>query len=373
MLRAIRLFIVLILTVLPLFGVALADDGPAKPNLFAKPAITLDAADPIIASVDFNGITLEDAMAYLQEKCPQFKVAILRDEGLPGGFPSVTANLKGVSLSQLMQLIQTANPSIQLKEIDGPGGKIVCILVHAPAGPNPNGLFGSFPAGPISVVRVYRLSAIVGALTGAKNDPAARKDAMNQSLSLIKATLEQVGGEPPVLRVHEETQTLIFKGNPAQEAALRAVTEALQPQSPTPEQVNAEHLTRRYELERQQFDMRAQEMDQQMGRLQKMLEQRDMEMLARAAEREQLKVRLEMTEAKAKEVEQAFGVKASELEKTRAELKQHVLVEDRLHDLVVKKAELEDLLAKRSAEVAALRRQLEDTFKAAKDRSDGSK
>ena len=69
----------------------------------AKPAPVSLTDNPILPSVDFKGVTLEEAIEFLQSKCPQFKVTILRDLDVPAGFPKVTLSLKGGSLSQVLE------------------------------------------------------------------------------------------------------------------------------------------------------------------------------------------------------------------------------------------------------------------------------
>ena len=267
---------------------------PAVPQAAAKTGM---AGDTILPEVNFASTPLEDALDYFAAVAPGFSYSVVRDEGIPKEYPKLHLKLKQVSLSQVLELIHVAYPTIEVVEIGGYGEPIVCVKVHAPPTLEPASEIE--PTEP--TVRIHRLSAIVESLAIGKNDPATRKDAMNRALSLIKIALEQVGGEPPVLRVHEETQTLIFKGNPAQEAALKSVMDALQPtEQPLAEQkriAEQENLRVAYDtrwgMEREKFDVRSQEMAEKVGRLQKMLDQRDKELLDHAGESERLKVRLE--------------------------------------------------------------------------------
>ena len=340
-----------LLSLLALPSIALkssAADAPTPaPAVVQKPASPpAFTDDPIVPEINFNNATLEDAISSLSDQYPKFKVAILRDPNVQPEFPTVNLKLKGVSLSQFMGLIQTANPTVETKEIDGPGGKIICLLVHAApdghgavmAGGGAGGGSGGgiAPNAAIApVVRVYRLSAILGLPSSGKTDPTAKKEAMNQALSLIKVALEQVGGEPPVLRIHEETQTLIFKGMPAQEVMLQNVMEALKPQTMILAEQEKTHLDialneqknrmneewgHTLEVVNDKTSMRAQEIDQQMARLQKRLEQRDKENLDHAGETEKLKVRLEMTQANTDRLEQALTKKTNEGRELRSAL-----------------------------------------------------
>lgn len=340
-----------LLSLLALPSIALkssAADAPTpSPAVVQKPASPpAFTDDPIVPEINFNGVSLEDAISSLSDTFPKFKVAILRDPNVQPDFPTVNLKLKGVSLSQFMELIQTANPTVESKEIDGPGGKIICLLVHAAPDGHGAVMAGGGAGGGIApnaaiapVVRVYRLSAILGLPSGGKTDPTAKKEAMNQALSLIKVALEQVGGEPPVLRIHDETQTLIFRGSPAQEAMLENVMDALKPREMimTERQVEDEKqridhavneqrnrmnedVARAVEAVNTKAMMRAQEMDQQMARLQKALDQRDKETLDHASETEKLKVRLEMTQVNTDRLERALAKKTDEAREIRSAL-----------------------------------------------------
>lgn len=318
-----------------------ADAVKVSPAVVQKPETPI-ADDPIVPEINFNNATLEDAINSLSDQYPKFKVAILRDPNVASDFPTVNLKLKGVSLTQFMELIQTANPTVETKEIEGPGGKIICLLVHAA----PEGHGNAMPDGGVApnaaiapVVKVYRLSEILSLPSGGKSDLAAKKEAMNQALSLAKVALEQVGGEPPILRIHEETQTLIFKGMPAQEAMLQNVMNAIKPpyaivsdiqaqqertrlDSALNEQKNRMNEEWRHTLEvvSDKTSMRAQEMDQQMARLQKALDQRDKENLDHATETEKLKVRLEMTLVNTDRLERALAKKTDEAREIRTAL-----------------------------------------------------
>ena len=316
-----------------------ADAVKAPPAVVQKPETPV-ADDPIVPEINFNNATLEDAISSLSDQYPKFKVAILRDPNVASDFPTVNLKLKGVSLTQFMELIQTANPTVETKEIEGPGGKIICLIVHGAQ----NGSGPGMPATPVPVaapvVRVYSLGFILGLPENTKSDPAAMKDAMNHALSLVKVALEQAGGEPPTLRIHEETQTLVFKGSAAQEEVLRSVIGAFQsrPRGMSAEQ-DMEGMKRRLveeasternrmtdqfnrdrEIANTKAMMRAQEMDQQMARLQKALDQRDKENLDHAGETEKLKVRLEMTLANTERLERELAKKTDEAREIRTAL-----------------------------------------------------
>jgi hypothetical protein len=328
----------------------------AQPTTAQRPA---NVRDSILAQVEFTKEPLEGALTYVASLVPRFNYIVLRDSDVPEGRPLIKMKLKQVTLAQFLQLLQTAYPTITVEEIPGPvealgvpGAveSVFCIKVHSPnflaplppsAGHAAVGEGSGFRAASEPTVHVYRLGSIIDSLANGKTDPAARKAAMNHALSLISAAQEQVNGESPVIRTHEETETLVFKGDPAQEAALKSAMDALEPRGMD---INVERnrLTtesaRRLQMEKEKFDARTSEMDQQLARLQKMLAQRDKEVLDSVGEAERLKVRLEM---------------AGQV-------------------LVQKSADFETALAKKAAEANGLRQQL-DAAEAAKNRRDDSK
>ncbi len=298
--------------------------------------------DPIIPDIEFNNLLLDHAIEVLSEKLPHSKFVVLRDKNAPENWPTLSIKLKGVSVSQLMQLIQTAHPGLELKEIDGPGGTITCLLVHPPE--VPDAAAGEPKGKMLQAVRVYRMSAINGLSDKAKSDPVARKEAMNKALSLIGVALEQTGGDPPTLKIHEETGTLIFKGNADQESILENVMETLRPEQIQRDQVSAEFAsvaTERNELQKElqrvkaeyerRTDMQVQELSEKIVRLLKIVDQRDKETLDHSGQNERLKIRLEMIEEHAKKLEAESMTKSDHMEKMRAELREEGAMKEEFH------------------------------------------
>jgi hypothetical protein len=178
--------------------------------------------------------------------------------------------------------------------------------VHAPK---------NAPAGGRSGVKVYRLSNALGSVLNNQGitmpgDPKARvpveKAAMDQVLSLIKAALAQAGGGGPVLQVHEETQTLIFKGSADQRAAVEDALSALGVNIP-PDNSDATALRRevdqwraRLEEERARAAERSDLLQKQTEEMRMRARESEAEASQRAVEVERLKVRLEQMQEKLK-------------------------------------------------------------------------
>jgi hypothetical protein len=271
------------------------------------PAQSADVADSIVQDLNLQGAQLPDMVGYLQEVVPNFKGVVFRDPGVPDDEPAVTMHLKKIAVSQILALLTTAYPNLEIQEIGGAGGTIYCIKVHPRGaegqlqpggGPAAIPALGAIPFGgggggmpmmPVaSGVKVYPLTETVEGLISAKPEApkdraAAGKEALNQVLSLIKATMAQAtesGTAGPTLQLHEETQTLIFKGTPAQREALESVLAALPTRSPAVNEVNkwkstAQAVEEKYRIELTRRERQAEDARMEADRLRKLLEDRE--------------------------------------------------------------------------------------------------
>jgi hypothetical protein len=196
------------------------------------------AEEKVLPEVKFDGVRLEDVVDFLQDVSNGKYRAVVVHRGNAEG-PMVTMRLKNVSIAQIMNVLVTAYPGIEIVPVDGPTGPVHVITISPAPGQAgaPGG--GEAEAGVEleRAVRVYRLAGIVDGITRpgvAFSGPAARdskeaKEALNNVLSLIKATVQLTSPrEAPTLQVHEETQTLIFKGSPQQRQAIEDVLAALE-------------------------------------------------------------------------------------------------------------------------------------------------
>lgn len=277
-----------------------AADQPSKPDTPRAAAQGATPLETIIPSVEFQDLNLEDAVAFLQDKVPGFKAVVVRDPGAPAAYPTIRLKLKGVALGQILELLQSAYPGIEAGTIEGGGGTLYCFKVHGPTAGGPT---------PPLAVKVYPLTDLVATVIKSrpeepKDKTAATKESLDQILSVIKATLEQASdsGAAPVLQVHEETRTLIFKGSAEQREALESVLAALQQRHPLEEKQisdlkeRAEGLQRNLEMVQVERDQKIEELKHQLDSLRKSLEQREEIYLRQAADVERLKARLEFGE-----------------------------------------------------------------------------
>lgn len=225
-------------------GLAAAASAIAAPPAAEKPAAPTATATQeaqgqsyltkVLPELNFNDVAFDDVIAYLRDVLPGFRAVVLRDPGVAAGYPSLTLSVKNIDLQQFFDLLQVMHSNdVEVVPVDGKAGVVYVFKIHPPEGAaDPNA------AGPVAV-HVYRLSEAVEALAArakasakgqGKDDAAAEKQALDQVLSLIKATVSQAGdAQPPVLQVHEETRTLIFKGREPQQLAVNEVLSALMP------------------------------------------------------------------------------------------------------------------------------------------------
>jgi hypothetical protein len=217
-----------------------ADPAPPAVNPAGGPGG--EASQRAIPEINFTSVPVDDVIVFLRDNVPGFQAVTVRDPDVPAGEPQVTLNLRNVTLDQLIAVLSQAYPSLEWST--APGTTIHVVRVHAASGLT------------ASRLHVYSLSQLVGNLAGAlqqqpipqpgfgpggaaapppapggdmeKQMQETRKRALNNVLSVIKAALAQVpDGNSAVLQVHEETETLIFKGTPQQQEAVEQVLAAL--------------------------------------------------------------------------------------------------------------------------------------------------
>ncbi|MDB5296885.1 MAG: hypothetical protein JWO31_2868, partial [Phycisphaerales bacterium] len=239
---------------------AATDAGPAQgatpASGSANPVIGLDA---VLPDVQFERVGVADAVQFLQDSVPSFKAVVVGEGGGPADDLPVTLRLRNTTVGQVLDVIKVATgDAVSVEMVAGPTGPVHVIRVRRAAA----GAAAARPGGP--AVQVYRLSGIVSRMVGARSDedrhrdnglfraaaaPAAddaaaikagpngpaelakrRTAALNNVLSVVQATLQLAAGGPnaPTVQLHEETQTLIFKGTDAQRAALEDLLASLE-------------------------------------------------------------------------------------------------------------------------------------------------
>jgi hypothetical protein len=272
----------------------------------AEPGKGIDQALP---ELNFTDVSLEDVTLFLQDVNPAFKALVVRDADAPVDYPQLRMKLKNVTVKVFLDLLVQAYSDLEIAKVGPADQPVYVIKVHAPK--NAPGA----PVGGRSGVKVYRLSNALGSVLNNQGvalpaDPKARvpleKAAMDHVLSLVKAALAQAGGGGPVLQVHEETQTLIFKGSAEQRAAVEDALSALGVNIP-PDTGESAALRRevdqwrsRLEEERARAAERSDLLQKQTEEMRMRARESEAEASQRAVEVERLKVRLEQMQEKLK-------------------------------------------------------------------------
>lgn len=301
--------------------VATEDSTPATSVEPQKPVA--EAKDPlakVLSEVNFENVSLEDAVAFLQDADPHFKAVIVRN-GVPDDYPQIKIKLKDVTLGQIWMAMQSAHPELAVEEVQGTEGPapIYIVRVNPPEKP----IIAPIPE---TSVKVYRLGPVMDVLAAGGKQGAPKAENLGHVLSLLKATLAQVpGGPEPVIQVHEETQTLIFNGTTAQKIAVEQVLSALDPQNYTQSTMERQYSEQFAALSEKLLRQASERSDSDSKRdaivtdLKAQLAESEKASLERMTQAERLKVRLEAQSSRLEE--QAAHSQAEEemIQKMRVE------------------------------------------------------
>jgi hypothetical protein len=180
--------------------------------------------DALMPAGPFNGVSLADFLTFLKDTIPGFNSVLIRAPGAPPDYPTFdNLSLKNVTLGQFLDMLRTSYPGVYVQRIYGRIDPLYVIQIGPMPGTKPPDAIAN-DASP--TVKVYSLQGIVSALA----DSGDSKKALNDVLSLLQAALDQQGGkDQAVLKVHEPTMMLIFKGSPAQMAVLEQALSAMEP------------------------------------------------------------------------------------------------------------------------------------------------
>jgi len=183
---------------------------------------TTDPADPmekVLPEVKFDGVSLLDALDFLQDVSPGFSVVRKPSNDDAADSSRLTMHMKNVTVRQVLEAMQIEFPSVIIQPL-GPGGTDASIyIVGSKAQPKPEQM----------ILQVFRLGPAIQAMSE-RNAAKANDKPLDDILSLIQAALSQVPSQtPPTVQVHEATQTLIFKGNHEQLAAVQQAMAAVGP------------------------------------------------------------------------------------------------------------------------------------------------
>lgn len=218
---------VLAMAICPLLPMAMGEEKKAAPGTLALAQGTLTLGPvvspmtKVIESVEFNDILLDDVIQFIEQTAPGFKAVIKRGQGVSEEYPRIKMKLKNVTVGQLCELIKKLHADVTFDVLENTEEPIFIIRVEA----SPESAGSATPN-----LKLYNLSTMLQTIRESNKSKEVTAKPLDHLLSLIKATMQQRNDKkPPVLQVHEETNTMIFKGSAAQQLALEEVLLSLKP------------------------------------------------------------------------------------------------------------------------------------------------
>jgi hypothetical protein len=247
-----------------------ADKAKETPKPAPLPALS---DNPVLKEVKFHNAPLSEVVGYLRQSFPRFKAVVVPDPQCSDPDPALpNIELKDIDLQQFLEVLKQTLPQLTIEGIDGEIGPVCLFKVAAPEGAQPPRL------------EVYRLSPLI---------PAGQSDrtkALNDILSLVQAALEAQGSASNVLmKVHEATGTLIFRGNPTQ---IEVVQRALKALEPTAEESQRAKLHAQIQADRERKEDRSAQLEKRLREAEDEAGEARKRISAQATEIETLKARL---------------------------------------------------------------------------------
>jgi len=185
---------------------------------------------------------LDEVLASIRAADPTFNSVVVRDVGVPEAYPTLPAmTLKNVTVGQFLQFVRSSYPGFDCMRIDGPTGALYSVRISA-EGDNARRAMGAQDR---NRLHLYRLTEVIQGQAAeiiSRNPKADKteaqviadvnKEATAQVLSLLQAALDQTDEDgASVLKMHEPTMTLMFKGSDAKQDILEEALSTLKPRN----------------------------------------------------------------------------------------------------------------------------------------------
>jgi hypothetical protein len=211
-------------------GDAFAQGPPGAQPAAAPAPKAAEPAGKTLPEISLNDVGLPDIIAFLRDVDPGFQAVIAYAPGIPRGEPKIQElRLKNVTTDAVLHLLAETYPQINIEAVSAGGedgkGRIWTIRV----GRDPRVDERDMALAPVTTVN--RLREIVDSVSDNARGAAERKRAMDLVLSLVQAAVETAGrdGPPAVVKLHEGTETLVFKGTPEQVNLVQQTLASLEP------------------------------------------------------------------------------------------------------------------------------------------------
>jgi hypothetical protein len=234
-----------------------------------------DAMTRVIPELKFDGQSLDEVADYLRQ-VSGLNLVVWRDPDVPAGVPKISCTLHNVTMEQFLEFLGNAynigTPTIESNKPDNPN-PIVMLKVQMT--PQLRASLQSAPPRPFQRVEVFNLKPVVAALSDGSAE--GNKKALNDVMSLVQTTLNELSNsEPPSLKIHEPTMSLVFKGSDYARQTLDRSLAALAP-APDEQQKRLKdelgQMRNQLDLERQKLELEGQMLRRQNERLQQELAQ----------------------------------------------------------------------------------------------------
>lgn len=197
------------LAAFPSLLMAQETDAPAESQVAVE--------DRVIEEIHLEGVRLSEAIEHLKEVYPGFQAIVITKSNVPATDPVLpNIALKNVKLRNILRLLEISVPGLAYETIDDGEENSDRITV-----------FGVDPTedAPENVLKIFSLRTILS-----RSDD--RRAALDETLSLLQATLEAIGESNSVsMKVHEGTETVLVRGTLEQVAAVEEAIIALTPTS----------------------------------------------------------------------------------------------------------------------------------------------
>jgi hypothetical protein len=177
----------------------------------------------VLPEVSMKDVNFPDLVDFLRDVDPGFQVMVSYAPGVAYGTPRIQdLRLKNVTAEAVLQLLGQAYPQLTISAapVADREGRIWSIRVERDRR-------ADNASGGEATPSVWRLREAVDELVS--NKGGDRKKALDALLSLVQATLEAIPNEgaPPVIKLHEATETLVFRGTREQALMVHAALDSL--------------------------------------------------------------------------------------------------------------------------------------------------
>ncbi|ADG66305.1 hypothetical protein Plim_0455 [Planctopirus limnophila DSM 3776] len=205
------------LAAFPSLLMAQETDAPAESQVAVE--------DRVIAEVQLEGVRLSEAIEHLKEVYPGFQAIVITKSNVPATDPVLpNIALKNVKLRNILRLLEISVPGLAYETIDDGEGNSDRITMFR---------VDYTEDAPENVLKIFSLRTILS-----RSDD--RRAALDETLSLLQATLEAIGESNSVsMKVHEGTETVLIRGTLEQVAAIEEAIIALTPTAEELEMANA--------------------------------------------------------------------------------------------------------------------------------------